>query len=85
MDNTPTPEAQPMSAEEHAAVQAAYAARQTVCSQCGNTYANAEDYRLHVCEKTGFAPTDQRHLGADFPVISEAAIERGAATGPVQG
>jgi hypothetical protein len=85
MDNTTTPEAVPLSDAEHAAVQAAYAARPTVCTPCGKTWANAEDFRAHVCEVSGVAPTDPAYLGEDFAAISEAALQRGADASQVQG
>lgn len=78
-------ESQPLSPEEHAAIQAAYSERPTVCSLCAQQFDNAEGYRQHVCPANGFAPTDPRHLGEDFPAVSEAAQQRGSEAGPVQG
>lgn len=51
-----------------------------VCGQCEAKFDTAEQYLDHTCNRTGFQPTDPRHLGEDFAKVSEAALARGNRT-----
>jgi hypothetical protein len=50
-----------------------------LCAQCEQVFATEQEYLDHKCEKTGFQPTDPRHLGEEFKAVSEAAVARGEA------
>lgn len=49
-----------------------------ICGQCNLGFNTEQEYLDHDCNKTGFKPTDQEHLGKAFKAISKAALERGA-------
>jgi hypothetical protein len=48
------------------------------CGQCTLEFDTPELELAHVCEVTGFTPTDPRSMGANWQTIATAAIERGA-------
>ena len=50
-----------------------------ICSDCKLEFDTHEAYLEHTCEKTGFKPTDPKHLGKAFESISKVALERGQA------
>lgn len=47
------------------------------CGQCYKNFETEEAYLAHTCEVTGFTPTDPMHLGEDFALVQQAALERG--------
>ncbi len=53
-----------------------------ICGSCRIDYANRKDYLDHVCEVSGFNPTQPDHAQAtnvaDTAKVSEAALARGA-------
>lgn len=57
-----------------------------LCGVCNDEWLTDEEYLVHVCPVTGFAPSDPQHLinstTPDFAAISAAAIERGSAEAP---
>ena len=48
------------------------------CGQCEGEFETPELELEHVCEVTGYAPTDPRSMGPNWDRIAVAAIERGA-------
>jgi hypothetical protein len=48
------------------------------CGQCNVEFDTEELELAHVCETTGYAPTDPRSMGPNWDKIAVAAIERGA-------
>lgn len=48
------------------------------CGQCNLEFDTPELELEHICEVTGYAPTDPRSMGPNWQNISIAAIERGA-------
>lgn len=48
-----------------------------VCGQCQKEFKDEAAYLDHVCETTGFKPSNPEHLGPDFAAASEAALKRG--------
>lgn len=53
-----------------------------ICGACGKEFKSDEEYLNHVCEKTGFKPTQIEHQDAltegRFSKQSQAALARGA-------
>ena len=52
-----------------------------ICGSCKIDYANKKDYLAHVCEVSGFNPTQPEHSkatnDADIEAVSNAALARG--------
>lgn len=48
-----------------------------ICGKCLNSLNSEKEYTDHLCEVTGFQPTQNEHLGPEFKKVSDAALERG--------
>lgn len=52
-----------------------------ICAACKLEFETEETYLEHVCESTGFSPTQVEHqdalTGGNFSKVAEAALERG--------
>jgi len=47
------------------------------CGQCGGGFETEAAYLEHICNSTGYKPTDPEHHGEEGKAISEAALKRG--------
>lgn len=56
-----------------------------VCGACGGTYVGEQAYLEHVCERTGFAPSQIEHqdvmTDGRASQVAQSALERGAEKG----
>lgn len=50
-----------------------------ICSPCKEEFETNDEYLAHVCSSSNTTPTDPAYLGESFSMISEKALERGAA------
>lgn len=48
-----------------------------VCGSCLEVQKSRKAYLDHVCEATGFTPTEPKHFGKHFEKIQLSAINRG--------
>lgn len=54
---------------------------QVICGACGKVFEDKEQYLKHICEKTGFTPTQVEH----FDILSNGRFSKQSARALARG